>query len=272
MYKEKYLAAFIERLNTYQIIYTNPFLDLYVNDWFTEIGEMLNEEITHNISLIPTTDDIQYLETVKNKITKNIIYKGYSFNLDKWIAKYDLSKYEFPFLENKEVEQNLATSISQDILDYVNKKIATNMQIDFYCYSAIIEVQKMIYFIDNLLSENNDFIDKPILSKSVKPNLKTKKISEKWYALQYLLELQANNLKPPTNNEGGFIKSEIEHIGKLRISNSTGQNFYKKVRLYIDSIDNAKSIEKSFGKDWKETILLLSNNDKIISDFIEKNY
>jgi hypothetical protein len=271
MYKENYLAAFIERLNTYQVIYTTPFLVLY-EYWFIEVSDHLYNEIDENLLLLDKEKHKKYLEIVLSKIKKNIIYIQNPLLVDKWIEKYDLSKYEFPFLENKEVQQNLATSISQDNLDYEKKKIATNMQIDFYCYAAIIEVQKMIYFIDNILSENNDFIDKPILSKSVKPNLKTKKISEKWYALQYLLELRANNLKPPTNNEGGFIKSEIEHIGKLRISNSTGQNFYKKVRFYIDTIDNAKSIEKSFGKDWKETILLLSNNDKIISDFIEKNY
>jgi len=153
MYKENYLAAFIDRLNTYQVIYTTPFLVLY-EYWFTEVRDLLHNEIDENLLLLATEKHKKYLEIVLNKIKKNIIYMQNSLILDKWIEKYDLSKYEFPFLENKEVEQILATSISQDNLDYDKKKIATNMQIDFYSYTAMIEAQKMIEYIDSLLTQN----------------------------------------------------------------------------------------------------------------------
>lgn len=271
MYKENYLAAFIERLNSFQVIYGIPFLELY-NDWFEQVSNLLKNEIDGNLLLLAPEKHNKYLEIVISKINKNIILNQNSLNLDRWIKKFGLSTYNFPFIENKEVKQILATSISQHNLDHNKKKITTNVQIDFYCYAAMIEVQKMNAFIDDLLHKNNSFMDNTIPSKSVIPNLKSKKISDKWYALQYLLELKAKKLKPPTNSDGSFIKSEIEDIGKQRKSKSTGQGFYKMFRLHINTIDNAKLIEKSFGKNWKETIFSLPNNDKITIDYIKKNY
>jgi hypothetical protein len=153
MYKDKYLADFIERLNSFNVIIITPFLDLYKNDWFTEISEMLNEEIRHNISLIPSKDDFEYLEMVKYSIKKNVIQYDTSLILNKWIEKYDLSKYNFPFIDHKVVEEILATSVKQNNLDYNIKGIAKNMQIDFYCYTAMIEVQKIISFIDEFLMD-----------------------------------------------------------------------------------------------------------------------
>lgn len=152
MYKEIYLAKFIERLNTYQIIYTTPFLVLY-EDWFTEVSNPLQNEINDNLLLLATEKHKKYLEIVLSKIKKNIIYNEISLSLNKWIEKYDLSNFSFPFIENIEVKQVLATSIDQINLDYEKKKNATNMQIDFFCYAAMLELQKMIEFINSKFND-----------------------------------------------------------------------------------------------------------------------
>lgn len=128
-----------------------------------------------------------------------------------------------------------------------------------------------------------DFIDDKIegitFSSKNRPNNKLsksnmdkpKKLSEKWHALHYLLEQKSIGSKLPTNREGNFIKSELEKIGKER-SEKTGQGFYRQVQKYAEAIDNAASIERSFGKDWKEHVIELSNNDAVFVKFLEDNY
>lgn len=118
---------------------------------------------------------------------------------------------------------------------------------------------------DELLDETtiqNESVT-PIQTKSPKP----KKISDKWYALLYLIEIKVYNKKIPVNFEDKLIKSEIEEIGKERCKN-TGQGFYRNVFNHLKTVDNYEKINKSFGKDWEKIIIELSNNDSKIIEYI----
>ncbi|WP_396170157.1 hypothetical protein [Flavobacterium sp.] len=101
---------------------------------------------------------------------------------------------------------------------------------------------------------------------------KPKKFSEKWHAILYLLELQAANASPPENSEGSLIKDDIEEIGRQRIKGSKGQSFYRNVLKFRLDIKDKKSLKNILTDDWKEKIISLSNNNKSIIDYIEKNY
>jgi hypothetical protein len=149
MMKNDYLAIFIERLNTYQIIRTHAFFSLY-NEWFVEVIKALENEIFENL-LLTTTDKLRYLKYVKKQVADKITYQNDTKFLDKWIKKYQLDESKFPFLENEEVQQLLDTNIKESILDYKKKKLCTNMQMDFYCHAAMVEKYKMIDFIDKLV-------------------------------------------------------------------------------------------------------------------------
>lgn len=117
---------------------------------------------------------------------------------------------------------------------------------------------------------NNTQVSKVLENKkSAIVEIKTeKKLSEKWYALHYLLELKATKGKPPTNYEGDFIRKEIEKIGKQR-TGSTGQSFYRECLKINDIIDNNSLLEKTFDKDWKQKVIGISNNNELIISLLK---
>jgi hypothetical protein len=115
------------------------------------------------------------------------------------------------------------------------------------------------------INDDRDFID---FTKTLKKP-KTDKISEKWYALLYCFELKVSGKAPPKGSEGTFDKKEIEKIGALK-SNKSGQYFYK-IFKEID-INNQTLLNNMFGKDWKEKVIKLSNNNANIVKYINENY
>jgi hypothetical protein len=142
-------------------------------------------------------------------------------------------------------------------------------------------IQKFLNISTNLNRDNflkkKSVQKKPITiisinNRELKPISKPKKISEKWHAILYLLELNAMNASPPENSEGCLIKDKIEEIGRQRIKGSTGQSFYRNVLKFRLDIMNKKPLKNILAEDWKEKIISLSNNNQIIIDYLEKNY
>ena len=98
---------------------------------------------------------------------------------------------------------------------------------------------------------------------------KGEKISEKWYALLYWFELKISGEKPPMGVEGTLIKSEIKNIGAIRCK-STGLSFYNSFKdIYYNK---NVALSKMFGKDWKEVVIKLSNNNPEIIKYIDENH
>jgi len=130
----------------------------------------------------------------------------------------------------------------------------------------IVNNLKEIFIDNNAVSNNVDSKNSSIgISKD-----KESKMAEKWYALLYWLELLSQNKKPPTTLEGSFVRKEIENIGKNK-SGKSGQGFYREfTRMSVD-IKNLKSFNNSFGKDWKNIIIELSNNDERIVNYLKNN-
>ena len=98
-----------------------------------------------------------------------------------------------------------------------------------------------------------------------------KKLSEKWYALLYWMKLKANGELPPINSEGAFIKSKLETIGK-EMSGKKGQGFYRAFIDIANDLDNVSLLNKRFPLDWREKIISLSDNDKIVENYINIKY
>lgn len=105
------------------------------------------------------------------------------------------------------------------------------------------------------------------LKKIHKP--KAEKLPEKWHALLYWFELKISGEKPPIDVEGAFIKSEIAKIGALRC-NSTGLSFYYAFKDIWS--DNNLSLNTTFGIEWKELVIKMSNNNPEIIKYIDENY
>ncbi len=123
---------------------------------------------------------------------------------------------------------------------------------------------------DNLLlSFKNSISIEEINIREKVNNSRTKKISEKWFALLYWFELLSKRESPPIDSEGAFIKREIMAVGKVKCK-STGQSFYNNFKS-ID-INDERLLKMTFGSSWKEQIVKLSNNDEKIIAFLKHKY
>ena len=265
--KNSALNVFNETYDRMQLLYRVPFTEIYPSE-FDEITTALKDEISNNCILQNETQFNIYLNWVKDKIEKTYMHHPSKSFIEKWVKEYNLDEKDFPFYSNSKILTILATSFDQYNLSYEDKTIARLMQSDFFNHALLLEADKILEFINNLLNNGN-------ITESTTPSLtnqynKPKKIAEKWYALQYLLQLKANRSKPPINQEGALIKSEIEKIGRKRIANSTtGQSFYRSVQDHYNSINNSDMIKRTFGENWKEMILSLPNNTPETIEYLE---
>ena len=289
MHKENNLADFTNSLNIPQLVIQIPYIDLF-DSWFVEKQENLREEIQENLLVQPQEKQTDYLQLIRGKlIRQNPYINGSAVFLQKWIDKYGLEGMDFPFTEKQEILIMLSLFINQEReLEYDLKNEIKNIQIDFFCYSASLEYEKAIDFIDGLLNKLENLketqtavieferapqseVQKSTPTPVEIPEGKPKTVNEKWYALHYLLELKQIGSNPPTNQDGNFIKSEIEKIGKER-SGKSGQGFYRQFYKYVSTIASAASIERSFGKDWKQYVIEVSKNDADFIKFLKDNY
>ncbi|MCH4551998.1 hypothetical protein [Aestuariibaculum lutulentum] len=167
------------------------------------------------------------------------------------------------------LKESWDSSCNEDYIKSNMKKIYNNI---------ITSTKRIIDFINDEKSRLQNSVDPYIKTATkdssiiIKDHLsnKPKKYSEKWHALAYLLELKFKGLKPPISTEGTFIKSELEKIGKARTGLS-GQGFYRAVLKHYDDLGNPELLIKSFGKDWKETILEITKENKDLQDYLDEN-
>jgi len=121
-------------------------------------------------------------------------------------------------------------------------------------------------------ASNDPLVNNPITTEKPEINKPVKKVSAKWYALLYLLELQVTDGKLPNNSDGALIREEIEAIGKQKIIDSTGQSFYRNVLEFKPDIKDCKKLDRIFRNNWRDTIISLSNNNPLIIEHLKKNY
>jgi len=96
------------------------------------------------------------------------------------------------------------------------------------------------------------------------------KVSSKYYALAYIIELLEQGSKPPQDIDGNFKKDEIIKIGRGRCNNS-GQSFYNCVRDHFELVSSKKIKYSVFKNNWKKIVLNITNNNKKIASYIENN-
>lgn len=123
---------------------------------------------------------------------------------------------------------------------------------------------KEYYSVDNKFSETK--IEETETIKKAKP----RKFPAKFHALTYILELLAENNKPPHDPDGNFKKDEIIKIGKVRCKDS-GQNFYNFVKDHFDLVSSNNIKYIVFKKEWKKIVLELTNKKEMLEEYIENN-
>jgi hypothetical protein len=223
-------------------------------------------DLVHNINNSNVTADYNNFQLLKNEIDEFIS------KLENDITQnYDNEKY-LNFLDFIKLVREDASNDLQNTL----KSIPNADKVKFF-QMMLPKIKEQFSSIKE--KHYNNEISK-ILSKDViqlikktviVSNPKTKKISDKWYALLYLIEVEVYKKEIPTNFEGAFIKSEIEEIGKQRCKN-LGQGFYRQVRDLKGNINNNISVKRLFNDNWKDVIIDLSNNDENIIKYLDTYY
>ncbi len=209
------------------------------------IKELIDAKLLLEIQIKDLVNEGHDLENINQAIRHNKMAQF--FHLIDQTKGYESN--EFNFL-NKFILPNLIERKNEWKQQFINKK--TNEL--FYTNDKVLHPENR---------ENNCLGDDKIEEK------KNKQLPEKWYALLYWIELNANGKHPPRNKEGDFIKKQIEEIGRER-TNKSGQGFYRSF-IEID-LNNTKLLKNIFSDNWKDEIIELSNNDPIVSEYIKIKY
>ncbi len=244
-----------------------------------ETKELLINEINGTYNLmrnefmfkVKDEDISKALNVLENSLEYVYMYKG------------DYERFNFyvrDFGSHKTIYNvwGLPTEYKEDTIKLVHlNNLMINYHDDFFenQVEGFEQIKHLGYIVNNLkeIFIDNNAVSNNVDSKNSSIGIskdKESKMAEKWYALLYWLELLSQNKKPPTTLEGSFVRKEIENIGKNK-SGKSGQGFYREfTRMSVD-IKNLKSFNNSFGKDWKNIIIELSNNDERIVNYLKNN-
>lgn len=282
-----------------------------LNEWAEKSVDMkfldLSVKILSDIDLLFSWDCNNILNLKLSGIlsgNKDFVLKsGMVINID--------SSYDFPFESPAEYKKIIKEMIDAKIVMDLQIKDLQNQGYDLDVINEIIRKNKMSHFIQIVeKTKGYGLPEFNFLLKNVLPNLielknkwkeqffnkkatelfvlsddkinehdnnikdlsttdEPRKIAEKWYALLYWIQLCANGELPPSNLEGQFRKKEIEIIGR-KMTNKSGQGFYRSF-ITID-LNNSKVLKNSFGDNWQNVIIELSNNDPIVKTYLENKY
>ena len=146
-FKDEYLTVFCKEISDERAVKECCF-DL-VYEGIVHYVPYLETEIIENLLLLGNDKRDDYLNFAIDKIKKTPFVDKEKFNIDKWLKKYNVSINEFPNFSNEELKHWLnryynGYSETPHDLDFI-----LDIQIDFYCYGAMIEANKMIDFLES---------------------------------------------------------------------------------------------------------------------------
>jgi len=212
--KKRRLKIFIDRLNNYDEMRYNSFLDYYPQ-LFNQLQLDLQNEIKENL-INTNIDKTRYLDYVKSEVQKHLPYKNSKDFISKWVVTFKAETFTFPYTRIKEINMLLAYTLSikdKDDIGFI--KLSTDIKIDFFCHAAMIEKYKVLDFIDNLTSNSIKSYEE-----------------EDWF--KFGVELAAGNLRKhyDVNSKGIFvINSEFsartiaKELGMKSINNTISGTF-----------------------------------------------
>lgn len=153
-FKDEYLNVFCKEISDERVIKETCF-DL-VYDGIVHYVPYLETEIIENLLLLGNDKRDDYLNFAIDKIKKTPFVGNDKINIDKWLKKYNVSIDEFPKFNNEELIHWLGRYYNgyyetPNDLDFI-----LDIQIDFYCYAAMIEANKMIDFLESKRTNSNN--------------------------------------------------------------------------------------------------------------------
>lgn len=247
---------------------SNEFLAYLYNDFCTNVAYLKNEKLNELYSLFlkrATIFPIDY----NQKIFKNKIKPEFDkIDVEQLPKECNYFKFieEIAFIESRNEISRLISAHAQ-LFEMIYKLNRFDVfEIRYYQGKDIEEYPNYGEMFSELYPHYKENENLGVAENEL---INPKKLPEKWYALLYWIELSANGQLPPTSKEGDFIKKDIEEYRK-KITGKSGQSFYRSF-IQID-LNNAGLLKNSFGSDWKNEIINLSNSNPIVIEYIQSKY
>jgi hypothetical protein len=219
-FKDEYLNEFCKLISNDRQIRETCFDLVYIG--IIHIFSYLENEVMENLLLLNTDKKDDYLNFLIDKIKKTPYSDCDENTIIKWLEKYDSSINEFPNFKNEDLAHWLnryynGYADSPTDYDYI-----LDIQIDFYCYAAGLEAQKMISFLESKKSTSSKYSESQTET--------TEKI--KWVG------------KP---SQLGFIIGKLTELGYIEAP--------KRINRDINYTQFAKQIKNTFDVDTTESTL-----------------
>jgi hypothetical protein len=146
-FKDEYLIAFCKEISDERVIKESSFMQQYEYG-ITHFAPYLESEITENLLIIDKDKKEDYLNYVLDKINKTPYATISEDFIDRWIKEYKIDSGVFPSFSNKELEEMLNKSYSGYHNEPHEQFAIEDIQIDFYCYACMLEVKKIINYLE----------------------------------------------------------------------------------------------------------------------------
>lgn len=193
-FKDEYLIAFCKEISNERAVRETSFMQLY-DYGLTHYTPYLESEITENLLILDKDKKEDYLSYVLDKVTKTPFASISNDFIDKYIQEYDVDINDFPNFKNKELNDALETYYQgMHYTTHQEQHKLLCIQIDFYCYASMLEVKKIVEFIE---------------TKSVKQNVKNQPIK------QGILEPKSKLKWLGKPSHLGFIISSLTDLGYI---------------------------------------------------------
>ncbi|WP_439152261.1 hypothetical protein [Winogradskyella sp.] len=154
-FKDEYLNVFCKEINVDErVIKNTSFMQAY-DYGITHYRPYLESEITENLLLLDKDKKEDYLEYIKDKVSKTIFADIPEDFIDRWITQYEVDINEFPKFSNKELDQLLSMCYTGYYQEPKTQDLIEDIQIDFYCYACMLEVKKITEFIESKSEKSN---------------------------------------------------------------------------------------------------------------------
>ena len=153
-FKDEYLKVFCKEINNERVIKETCFSLIY--DSIIHYIPYFENEVMENLLLLNTDKKDDYLNFAIDTIKKTQFSDCDEKVIEKWLNKYNSSTSEFPNFENKELKHWLNRYYNGYADDPKDYDYILDIQIDFYCYAAGLEAQKMISFLESKKSTSTN--------------------------------------------------------------------------------------------------------------------
>lgn len=248
-FKDEYLTVFCKEISDERAVRETSFMQLY-DCGLTHYTPYLESEITENLLILDKDKKEDYLSYVLDKVTKTPFASISNDFIDKYIQEYDVDINDFPNFKNKELNDALETYYQgMHYTTHQEQHKLLCIQIDFYCYASMLEVKKIVEFVE-AKSVKQDMTIQPTRHEALEPIKRLKwtgKPSQLGFIISSLVDL--GYVEAPQRKDGEINFTQFAKLVKQTFDVETTENTLTKY-LNKDSEKGQETLRKFNSKNF----------------------